>query len=758
MFARAWKHYTSKTVWAPLSVVSLFLLGRWRSLAGLTQGVLIRPHAWTSDYLITFWPNAYYLHAHWQATGQVPHWRTLLFSGSPLVGDPQSGLGYLPNVLHLVLSPVLVFNLLLWLHLAGGVFGMVFLARQAGLRQPGRLLTGMGFALFPALYAHWGLGHVGLVYAAVYVPWALGAAFGVARGAVRWAGLLGLALGAQAVNHPQVALYTGLMSLALTGLTLWEERTPRGGENRWRRALLGWGVAGVLALAVAAVVLLPMLRQTPYLARNAMAPADALVSSLSWVEMMGLVLPDYGGYAERLVYLGVPLLSLFGLGLSRRRGRWWGSIVALALLFALGKHFPPSAWLITHTPGLNKVRAPVRMWLAAYPVTLLVAGMGLEGLLEHRGKRPGLRVFRVVMAAYTMTLGAFVGAYWLTFHAWPPKYWLAALGWAVLTWGTWEGVHRWRAAAPWRVALLLGVITVDLWVMNASLVEVRPLEAFFDRPTLRAFLRRQQQEEAPWRVYSPSYSLPQHLGAWEGIEQANGVDPLYTAAYDALMERATGVTRHHYGVTVPAMEGEGPALLVNREAHPNPDLLGLLNVRYVLAAYPLHEEGLDFLGVMDRVWVYANRAWQPRAFLVGRVVPVAGTEEALAWLAAGDFTQAAAVEGATPLDVGQPQGEVRWLSRAPDQIRLRVHSDRPAWLVLSQTWHPGWHAWVDGYLVPYRRTDGALGGLPIPAGEHEVLLRFEDATYRWGRRISALGMACALGLLSAPWIRRRWAE
>ncbi|HID84582.1 MAG TPA: hypothetical protein EYP54_05700 [Anaerolineales bacterium] len=83
-------------------------------------------------------------------------------------------------------------------------------------------------------------------------------------------------------------------------------------------------------------------------------------------------------------------------------------------------------------------------------------------------------------------------------------------------------------------------------------------------------------------------------------------------------------------------------------------------------------------------------------------------------------------------------------------MRLRVHSDRPAWLVLSQTWHPDWQAWVDGVPVAYLRTDGALGGLAIPPGVHEVRLRFESPPYRWGRWLSAIGTMLALGIAFWP--------
>ena len=755
----AWFHYIRKARWRgwlTVLVPGLFLWTRWRGATGFWRGVLIHPRAWVSDYLITFWPNAFFLRTLWRQRGDLPQWRPWLFSGSPLVGDPQSGLGYLPNAAHLLLPPTAAFNGLLWLHLSLGVSGMLWLAQQAGLRE-GRWLAGLGFALFPSLYAHWGLGHVGMVYAAVYVPWALAAALALARGRWRWAGVLALALGAQWVNHPQVALYTALLGGGLTVVTAAMERglSARPIFRRGKRialALAAWAGGNLWGWMVAAVVLLPLLRNLPFLARQTLGLREAAEGALSWAGLLlGLWLPPYGGDGERLVYLGVLGGVLAVLGLSERRARGWGGLVLVALLYALGAHFPPTAWAMAHLPGLRQIRVPARVWLVAYPLALLLAGVGLEDKLGRGTTGRGWRVVRVATAALTAALATFVIASRLTLGTWPPRYWLAALGWSGLAWVLLGPLSPRGRDHPWRLLLALAVVVADLWMVDVSLVEVRPLEVFFDRPHLTAFLVRQQTfSPAPWRIYTPSYSLPQQLGVRYGIEQANGVDPLYFAAYDALIQRASGVPRQHYSVTVPAMEGEGPTLLANRHARPDAAWLGLLNVRFVLSAYPLDAVGLRFAGVMDRVWVYENRAWLPRAFLVGKVVPVAGVEEALARMEGMDLASAAVVEGAPLLDTGAPQGEVWWLERTSDALRLRVHSDRPAWLVLSQTWHPDWQAWVDGVPVAYLRTDGALGGLAIPPGVHEVRLRFESPPYRWGRWLSAIGTMLALGIAFWP--------
>ena len=45
------------------------------------------------------------------------------------------------------------------------------------------------------------------------------------------------------------------------------------------------------------------------------------------------------------------------------------------------------------------------------------------------------------------------------------------------------------------------------------------------------------------------------------------------------------------------------------------------------------------------------------------------------------------------------------------------------WLVVNDCWVPGWTARVDGSEAPVLRADYAFGAVPVPPGEHEVVLR-----------------------------------
>lgn len=57
-------------------------------------------------------------------------------------------------------------------------------------------------------------------------------------------------------------------------------------------------------------------------------------------------------------------------------------------------------------------------------------------------------------------------------------------------------------------------------------------------------------------------------------------------------------------------------------------------------------------------------------------------------------------------------------------MELKVSTDQNAFLVYSENYFPDWRAKVDGRPVTVYRTDGTLLGVPVPAGEHRVVLTY----------------------------------
>src|SRR2546429_8539757 len=88
----------------------------------------------------------------------------------------------------------------------------------------------------------------------------------------------------------------------------------------------------------------------------------------------------------------------------------------------------------------------------------------------------------------------------------------------------------------------------------------------------------------------------------------------------------------------------------------------------------------------------------------------------------------------------------------PARVVVAASTDAPAWLVLTDTWFPGWRARVDGADVVVRRADHAFRAVALPPGRHEVEFTFTPRGLRAGAAITLAALAL-VGVLLLP--RRR---
>jgi hypothetical protein len=90
----------------------------------------------------------------------------------------------------------------------------------------------------------------------------------------------------------------------------------------------------------------------------------------------------------------------------------------------------------------------------------------------------------------------------------------------------------------------------------------------------------------------------------------------------------------------------------------------------------------------------------------------------------------------------------------PGQIELDLNLDRPAVVLITDAWFPGWEALLDGVEVPLLVGDALWKAAPIPAGRGRLTLVYRPWSVRWGAALSLLGMVC----LVCVTIRRRRAH
>jgi hypothetical protein len=99
-------------------------------------------------------------------------------------------------------------------------------------------------------------------------------------------------------------------------------------------------------------------------------------------------------------------------------------------------------------------------------------------------------------------------------------------------------------------------------------------------------------------------------------------------------------------------------------------------------------------------------------------------------------------------------------ARDPNRLTIHVSAQRPAMLVLSETFYPAWRAYVDGHPAHVYRANYLFRAVAVPSGEHQVEMRYESAAFQVGLIISAATLIVVLVAGGCFWVytRRRSAS
>jgi hypothetical protein len=111
----------------------------------------------------------------------------------------------------------------------------------------------------------------------------------------------------------------------------------------------------------------------------------------------------------------------------------------------------------------------------------------------------------------------------------------------------------------------------------------------------------------------------------------------------------------------------------------------------------------------------------------------------------GDGVDGPALRDASALE---PAARAEVISRAPNEVKLRVARKTPGWLVACQSHFPGWKATVNGVEKPLLHANYAFGAVEIGAGESEVDLIYEPTSLRIGLFVALASAAAALACLA----------
>jgi hypothetical protein len=676
-----------KTLW-PLLLPILLLL------PGVTGFPYPFANAQYSDISITHYPNAVFLRDSILDYGQIPLWSPTILSGYPFAANPLSGLWYPPGWLALLVPLPLGFNIVVVLHLLLAGLGMYLLIRQLGRSHEAALLGAIAFEALPKVFAHYGAGHVTMLYAISLTPWLLLAELRKQKGQGSfWFRQPGIFLALIVLADPRWGVFAGLFWLAFSLF---------GNSRDWRRFSIGTIGQMLVALALASPLLLPLLEYSQLSTRAHLAAIDLLAFSFPIAGLLGLLAPQFGGFHEWIIYPGVIVLLLAFIAAIRTKKQrldwFWIFVFFASVGFSLGENIPGMN-LLTGLPGLSLLRVPPRILpIAGFCISML-AVTAFDALLQKKLDPQTWRRARLGVVALIGLQAGLALAIWVLTSQIPVNY-LAGFAFSLIFLLALFFFAGKRIGQQSFWFLLVALTVIDLGAIDASLFSTRDKSNVLAEGSQAASFLAQQPGE--FRVYSPSYSIPQQTAAEYGLELADGVDPLQLQAYADFMEDSTGVKNNGYSITLPTFANDPST--DNQFAKPDADKLALLNVGYVASEFEIDLVGLELVDKFGLTYIYRLTENHPRAFIENK-----------------------------------PDSAFRINQWTPNRITLTAEG--PGRLVLSELMYPGWIASVDGQQTDIESYQGILRSVQLAEGSHNVIFEFRPLSVFLGLLICLAAIA-----------------
>lgn len=687
--------------------------------------------------------------------GNLPLWNPYIYGGAPYFAGFQSALLYPPNWLHLFLPVGLAINWIVALHVfAAGYFTYLW-CRSLSVGTGGSILAGVMFMFCGPYFLHLYAGHLPHLAVMVWTPLMLLSVDRLAQTAdPRWAilGIIATSLHILA-GHPQYVYYTAMAMGIYTCLRL------IGSQHRLS-LIAGLPAMYAGAVLVTAIQLFAGIQAAGESVRSGGTPYEfASTFSLPPQNFITLLAPTFfgnmqhywgAGYLwEMCLFVSITGLVLAVLGVFGRGRQAWPIVIILAvmIIFALGRHTPLYRLMYDLLPGYNSFRGTVKFAYLAALFAGLLAGMGLDWLLKNQRVSwkwlTGPGVAAVVLA---------IAGGWI--RTAPPS-WAHFVQWVDITAEQArelfifndvenpEFVARTARESANVMFLAAGTMVATgllLWasrfhrLVPYSLLILAALELFIFARSTRETMNLAEATKLPQAWREALAALDSHTrvltvpleyanaGMSLGFENLAGYDPGILRRYAELFfasQDADPATANQY--------------LPIKQIHQG--IFRMLRCRLVCL-----DPDRPPLRVADPL---------PQALVVSDWVQIQNPRNILNYMVRSNFDAASTVVLEEPPDVqtipaASPPGQVQVLAQTTDSLELKVHLNRPAILVVTNNYSKGWR------VVPLKTgqqhyrvmaANYTQIGVPLQAGEHHFILEYSPLAFRVGRWVSIASLA-----------------
>ena len=744
-----------------------------------------------------YWGTPYLQFFPWRSlafeilkSGALPLWNPQVGMGAPLMANYQSALFYPTTWLLFAFQAMGGVPLMAWgqtlvvifqLILAG--MGMIYLCRSLKLSILSQTIAGLAYCMCGYLVAR--IGFLSINAAASWIPWIILAGSRIAGPETDFLSLrskpvikivfpLMICLVFQLLGgHAQITFYTLLLLAAW--IVFWSYQT---GKFRAVVIATGYTILAVLgAFVIAAIQLVPTAEYLLQSQRASSVPYDIAMNysffplrlltlfaaNLFGTPAQGNYLLHADNYWEDAIYFGlIPLILAFaGFWKSLKPGSTINPdrssmevkthkklalfllvIVLCSLVLALGDNSPVFPFLYRYIPTFNLFQAPARFTILAEFGLIMLAALGANLWRRPEGKaRAWTR--RGIAFSVSVLMGSFLGLFLLPGIQTAFVTALAifgvlgiGLGFMNLYLPAGEGSRK----QIWMV-LLVFIIGLDLLVADWGLVPGISLDAYRISPS---DLEQVNSLRGSGRVYLDY--LSENTLKFDTFFQFNNfinnldISQLRTSLLPDSNILAGIPSANNFDPLVPERYSTWMNYLIDASPQAQAQMYSLMDVSLVEFDDPLATDGVSFTQYKSQKITWSNCA-------------ISAKDESDAWhktisqvenSAQPVASEPLVLENTTGVGTStcNPSGQaiITSLSESANRTNIEIKSPSVGWMMIANTWYPGWVAYVDGMETPVLHADYLFMAVQVPEGQHSVEFVYKPFSFYLGAVLSVLGI------------------
>jgi hypothetical protein len=670
---------------------------------------------------------------------QWPIHNPFILSGDILAAAAQPA-AYSPFTLIACLLPVaksMTYTAAIALFVAA--LGAFLFARDLGCRESSALIAAAGwmYSTDISFFILWPLG-----FSWTFLPLVLLGVRRVLRApGARSAALLTTAFTLMLLaGHPETAVHIVLVAGVYALFEIARQRRDV------LRGIIAAISAGVIALLLCAIYILPILEAAPQSAEHAYRTAHFAQErqGANAYEVLARLATDFFPFLhvrhwrvpeiENIPFdsaaAGSAILALAIYAVWRVRSPHTWFFAALAIFGMLARtEWNPLVSLMKRLPLLNITLNERLSFAAAFSLSILAA-IGVEEVLRRQRDRSAAITAAIVLVVLAIGTNLILRSnlvdenieMWGDYKIFAELAGLTAVATILLS----------RVPPRWCAAGILGAILVQRVLSERGFYNTFPARAAY--PPVPIFEPLKKISD-PFRVVGIDLTFIPGTSALYELEDVRG--------YEAM-------TLHRY-VDTYRLWCETVPVWFNRVHDLKKPFLSFLNVRYAVVwrKYPV-PDGWRVFATQRGCALLENTNVIERAFVPQRVTIGLPAGEALNQMSKqNDFRERAWIEAPVKsYERENGPGRITIDRRLPLRYHITADMQRDGWIVVSESAWNGWRAYVDGRRVKMQFANTAFLSVYVPQGRHNVRLVYLPDSFVRGRAITMATLA-AITIFSA---------